>query len=120
MNQAEHKEQAALFDWLNLASVQYPEFKMAYAIPNGGHRYISVAKKLKREGVKPGVPDICFPVARDGYHALYIELKAGNNKPTKKQQQWIIDLSKEGNLALVCIGWEQAKNVFIEYIQGKK
>ena len=49
---------------------------------------------MKRQGVKAGVPDICLPVARNGYHGLYIELKAGKNKATKNQEKWQVFLKR--------------------------
>ena len=52
-------------------------------------RDIRTAANLKKEGVKRGVPDICLPVSRGKYHGLYIEMKAGKNKPSKEQKEWI-------------------------------
>lgn len=77
------------------------------------HYYIS-------EGmVIAGVPDLCLPVSRGKYHALYIELKVGNNKATEKQRKWIKRLREQGNLALVCYGWEEASAVLLKYIKLK-
>ena len=55
----------------------------------GGKRDAKTATILKRQGVKAGVPDLHLPVARGGYHGLYIELKVGDNTTTKKQKDWI-------------------------------
>jgi hypothetical protein len=46
----EHKIQVALMDYLALAL--RPELE-ARAVPNGEKRHISVASRLKAEGVKP-------------------------------------------------------------------
>lgn len=62
-----------------------PELQYMYHVPNGGKRDKATAAVLKRQGVKAGVPDIMLPAARAGYHGLYIELKAGENTTTKKQ-----------------------------------
>lgn len=77
------------------------------------------AFNLKRQGVRAGVPDLCLPVSRGKYHALYIELKVGNNKATEKQRKWIKRLREQGNLALVCYGWEEASAVLLKYIKLK-
>ena len=61
---SEHEEQVALFEWAEWNKRQYPELELMFAIPNGGQRHVVVAKKLKDEGVKAGVPDIFLPVAR--------------------------------------------------------
>ena len=75
MTEAQH--QALLIKWTQLPSIreQYPELKLLHHIPNGGKRDSIEAKHLKIQGVKSGVPDLCLPVARKNYHALYIELK---------------------------------------------
>ena len=71
----EHDEQVALLKFCNLNQVKYPELALLYAIPNGGNRNIVTATKLKAEGVKAGVPDLCLPVPRGGYHGMYLEMK---------------------------------------------
>ena len=35
-----------------------------FRIPNGGSRHPAEAARLKAQGVKAGVPDLCIPVAR--------------------------------------------------------
>ena len=59
------------------AVVEYCDFKKipVFHIPNGGYRNKAEAAHLKAQGVRPGVPDLCVPVARHGYHGLYIEMK---------------------------------------------
>ena len=71
-------------------------------VPNGGMRNLMVAVKLKRMGVKAGVPDVM--VFNPGiYHAgLAIELKVGKNKPSDKQVQWMDDLQACGWATAVC------------------
>jgi len=117
---SEHDEQKALFEWAAWACGRYPELEYLHAIPNGGHRHIRVAKRLKAEGVKPGVPDLCLPVARDGYHGLYIEMKFGRNKPTDHQERWLEFLNEQGYLAVVCWGWEQARETIEEYLDEEE
>jgi rhodanese-related sulfurtransferase len=112
----EHLEQCALIRWCALNEGRFPELRWIYAIPNGGQRNIAVAAKLKKEGVKAGVPDLCLPVARGGYHALYIELKAGKNKPTASQLEWQGGLNGLGNMVVTCWGWEPASHVIERYM----
>lgn len=117
--QHEAREQEALFRWAAFAVGKYPELKLLYHIPNGGSRNKAEAAHLKRQGVKAGVPDLHLPVARSGYHGLYIELKAGKNKTSKNQDRWLSDLAKEGYCAMVCYGFGEAKNAILSYLGGK-
>ncbi len=65
------------------------------------------------------MPDINLPVARGGYHGLYIELKAGKNKTTRKQEEWIAALRQQGYHVSVCYGWEEAKETIENYLDEK-
>jgi len=112
----ESAEQISLFQWAEYAACTAPELRLLYHIPNGGKRDKATAARLKREGVKAGVPDICLPVARGRYHGLYIELKAGKNTVTDNQSRWLTELTKQGYCTAVCYGWESASKVIEEYL----
>lgn len=119
--QPEHVEQSLLFQWMGHATGRYPELALAYAIPNGGHRSKAVAGKLKAEGVKSGVPDLCLPVARGSYHALYVEMKAGpTSRVQPSQADWHAKLRAEGNAVRVCYGWESARQTILAYLVGSE
>lgn len=75
--------------------------------------------RMKAEGLKPGVPDLCLPVARGGFHGLYIELKAQGGRPTANQEQWIEKLTAQGYLAKVCVGFESAQHLIESYLKGE-
>lgn len=110
--QHEAMEQAALFEW----AAYIPDLKYMHAIPNGGSRNKLEAINLKRQGVKAGVPDICLPLPKGEYHGLYIEMKYGKNKPSKKQSEYIEYLTSKGYKAAVCYGFNEAKNVIVDYL----
>ena len=112
----EHQEQTNLITWSKYQLGKYPELRLLFAIPNGGQRHIATATRLKAEGVKAGVPDLFLPVARHGYHGLFIEMKAGKNKPTDTQIDWMDSLEDEGYLAQVCYGFENAKLLIETYL----
>ena len=72
----EHQEQCAVVQWAALQHGRYPELALLYAIPNAGAgAQRGQAGKMKAEGVKPGVPDLCLPVRRGKCSGLYIEMK---------------------------------------------
>lgn len=109
--------QETLFQWVGYQQRKYPELKLLYHIPNGGKRDVRTAVNLKRQGVKAGIPDLHLPVARGGYHGLYIELKVGSNKATNYQKEWLAELTKQGYLAVVCYGWQQAAEQLVNYLE---
>ncbi len=117
--QYEAMEQEALFDWADLMRGRHPELDMLYHIPNGGSRNKIEAANLKRQGVKPGVPDLCLPVPSGKFHGLYIELKAGKNRPSGLQKDWIADLRRQGYAAEVCVGWMEAAELIEKYLKMK-
>ena len=113
----EHSEQVALFNWAKRKESRHPQLALMFAIPNGGKRHISTAKRLKASGAKAGIPDIFLPVAsRHGKHGLWIELKVGKNKPTKEQNMWLSNLAGEGFATAVCYGFDEAKDTIVDYL----
>lgn len=52
-----------------------PELASPFHVPNGSSKSKFQVVNFKWEGLKAGIPDLCLPVARRGYHALYIEMK---------------------------------------------
>lgn len=114
---SESVEQICLFRWAAFSSGAMSELELLYHIPNGGKRDITTAKRLKAEGVKAGVPDICLPVPSGGYHGLYIELKAGKNKTTENQDRWLQALEENGYFTAVCYGWKEASKAITDYLK---
>ncbi len=118
MKRSESTEQITLIDWCNINICKYPELELLYHIPNGGRRSKVEAVRLKREGVKKGVPDLCLPVARGNYHGLYIEMKYEKGKTSKEQKEWLSKLNKQGYKAVVCYGFEEAREIIENYMAG--
>lgn len=115
----EELEQTWLIQWATMLSSQHKELALLHHIPNGGLRSKSEAKRLKAAGVKPGVPDLCLPVARQGYHGLYIELKAGKGKASANQEEWLESLNHQGYKAIICHGWIEGAKELADYLNIK-
>lgn len=114
----EHQEQVSLFQWADAMQGTYPVLRWMYAVPNGGKRNKVVAAKLKREGVRSGVSDVVLPCAKQGFHGLYIEMKrTKDGKTSKEQKEWLEYLLEAGYLAVVCKGWEEAKETIERYLK---
>lgn len=114
----ESVEQQRLFQWAALQAASRPELEMLYHIPNGGARSKATAGRLKAEGVRAGVPDLCLPVPRAQYHGLYIELKRQHGGQTSpSQKDWLRRLSAQGYDTAVCHGWEDAASMIMAYLR---
>ena len=116
---SESTEQQLVFEWARWNKNKYPGLEMMYHIPNEGKRSASTGSRLKREGLKSGVSDICVPVSRCGYHNLYIELKSGKNKATESQLEFIRGINENGGKALVVYEAENAIEVIQAYFESK-
>lgn len=115
----EDVEQMCLFRWAKASEGKWPELKLMFHIPNGGKRSKAEAKRFKEMGVKAGVSDVFLPVARDGCHGLWIEMKRlRTGRPTEDQIKWIENMIAQGYAATVCHGWEQARKVIERYMGG--
>ena len=112
----EHQEQATLFRWVTLVQAGHPELGLLHAIPNGGHRHKVVAARMKAEGVRRGVPDLCLPIAGNGYHGLYIEMKSGKGRLSSEQKQWAEALQAQGYRFRLCRSWQEAATTISDYL----
>ena len=119
---SEAEEQAAVIDWAwNVApTLSMPSLRLIYAIPNGawlkngGYQ----AVRLKAEGLKAGMPDLCLPISRLGFNALYIEMKKRGGKWTLTGEQLgrAKELTGQGNLVALCQGSNAAIDLLLRYI----
>ena len=74
LRKTEEDEQSALFQFASWQ--KEPEWSLLFAIPNGGYRKLKTGIRLKRTGLKPGIPDMMLPVGRGGFLGLFIEMKS--------------------------------------------
>ena len=112
----EEAEQISLFQWAEVAKIKYPELELMYHVPNEGKRSQITGARMKRAGLKAGVPDVCLPTAHGGYIGLYIEMKYGNNKPTESQKKWLRGLREQGHMTAVCYSWDEARELIEQYL----
>ena len=126
MRTTEHDIQSALFTWAQFQTAQHPELSLMFAIPNGGKRekrqdkkgrwFSPTAQKLKKEGVKPGIPDIFLPCARGGSYGLFIEMKAPDGRVSPDQEAIHKLLREEGYAVIVSYSLESAITLITWYL----
>lgn len=121
MARQEDVEQQKVIKWSQQPSVRqrYPELKLLYHIPNERKCSPQEGTRLKRMGVKAGVPDLCLPSPKGKYHGLYIELKTITGKATEPQKWWQSQLTEQGYLSLICYGWQMATDCLTRYLEGE-
>lgn len=113
----EHVEAVMFMRAVRGAEAEWPELRFLAAIPNGGHRARRTAAAMRAEGVRRGVPDYLFPLARGGHPGLAIELKrAKGGRTSPEQREWLAHLEAQGWRAVVAHGWEQAWAVVRDYM----
>ena len=116
MNHYESDHQCALFNWAELHEHAYPALKLLRGSMNQVRLTPLQAKKAKAMGMKKGELDITLPVPRGGYTGLSVELKYGNNKPTKEQIDYGARLKVEGWYVAYLYDWEEAANLIKRYL----
>ena len=116
----EGAEQEVVFQWAALQTGRWPCLAWLHHIPNGGSRHPAEAAKLRRQGAKAGLSDICLPWPSGPYHGLYIELKAGSGRATPAQAAFIAYLRAAGYRAEVCRGAREAIRVIQGYLEGEQ
>jgi len=115
----EHGEQLAVMQWAALNMKRFPELRWLFAIPNGGGRSAIQGARLKAEGVKPGVSDLMLPVARKGYHGLFIEMKKAKILPSSvrpEQKEFLEFVLDNGYQGEVAFGWIRASQIIENYL----
>ena len=108
--------QAAFFAWVKLHENRFPELKFCFHVPNGGYRFKATAAAMKRAGTRAGVPDVSLPVARKGYHGLWIEFKSDAGKLSEAQETFIEFLRRQNYCVLVCRSWMEAASAVVDYL----
>jgi len=113
MKKIEHQVQVSICNYLDLNNIFY------FAIPNGGYRGSArmsaiVGGKLKREGVKAGIPDLC--ILHNG-GAYFLEVKRPKTKEdaggtvSKKQVEMFGKINEKGCPVEVVSSLDEVKQI---------
>lgn len=116
---SESQEQKAFCQYLDFMGICH------YAIPNGTFlsgtplQRAKQMNRLKSEGLKPGVPDICLLL--DGGKSVYVEMKKQKGGVTSKEQkEWLERLRVLGFDAYVAKGCSEAIEIVQKYLPKDK
>ena len=96
----------------------YPDVIIA-AIPNGGDRTASERVRLHSEGVLAGMPDLCVLEPKNGFHALFVEMKTKAGVVSAKQSDVNLQLNAKGYRSVVARSAADAIKTIEEYLNGQ-
>ena len=106
---SEHSEQVGFINWFR---AKYPQV-LIFAIPNGEKRAITVAKRLKAEGVVRGIPDLFIP-----QWTLWVEMKRiSGGRLSPEQRAMIQYLEGIGQKVIVGKGAADASRQILEFLK---
>lgn len=112
----EHQIQSEYFDKLkNIPEV--PELDFIFAIPNGGKRNIVTAMKMKKEGVKRGVPDIMIPIVKNNSPGMFLETKTPEGTESKYQIRYRKFLLSQGYQHKICRSAKELLDTTLDYLE---
>jgi hypothetical protein len=106
----EHKLQVAVIDYLT--TFGRPELKW-FAIPNGDIRHLNAALRLKAEGVKPGVADLCIMLPYG--QCAWLELKDTRGHLSDEQRGFGVTCVRLGHLWEVAYSLDDAIAIFAKW-----
>lgn len=100
-------EQTLFVNWLDSQSYMFT------SIPNSTYtRSWSQKNKNKRNGLRPGLPDLVVLLSDK---VVWVEMKrVKGGAVSKEQKEWIKALNERGTPAAVCRGFEEAKAFIVE------
>lgn len=120
---SESRLQTMCVDWFE---AQYPN-ELITSFPNGGKRpskknrygksYSPEGAKLKREGLKAGMPDLFVACAQKGYNGLFIEMKVPGKTTSPAQKKRIAQLISKGYKCAVAYSLDEFRNIITDYLK---
>jgi len=133
----ETQEQSALIQWWAMyAASRKIDQRLLLSIPNGAvlagdaRRRAMQMARLKREGLRPGVPDLMLAIPRVERHGrdangwpvtifngLFVEMKRIGGKPTKDQLEMADLLRRQGYNVVIAEGYDEARRAIEGYLR---
>lgn len=110
----EPEMQAEVIAWAD--NQDHPALRWLFHPANGEYRTMATAARLKKMGVRPGVPDLWLPWWDGLYCGVVIEMKRQPNKPSAEQLEWLEHLRQNRWRCEVCYSAQAAIDVLREYL----
>jgi len=88
-------------------------------VANERRTTLRAGARLKKKGVKAGVPDVIVFEPKGRYNGLAIELKIKGNYMSQAQKGWFTMLKLKKWHCQVCYDFDEAQIVIDEYLEKK-
>lgn len=106
--------------WVEAATLQYPQLRWLFHVPNGGKRSRGEAGKLKAMGVKKGVVDWLLPFPNRGWAGLVIELKDSRGPLTPEQRDFLQEAHERGCVQGVARTLDAFVRLVMQYLESDR
>ena len=117
---SESQHQQSFVAWWSVVHRTFglPEAAL-FAIPNGGARSMATGARLRKEGVRAGIPDMLLAVPAGQAHGLFLEMKRSRGGRVSKAQKETMGLFESlGYQVAVCYGCRDAIAAVEKYLEG--
>jgi len=105
--------QITFFHWIRAQPKLAP---FCFSVPNERKTSPMHGALLKKMGLKPGVADIFIAIPSGEYHGLWVEMKAGKNKPTPLQLEFLANMKSKGYATAICYDAPTAIKTLEDYL----
>ena len=118
----EQEEQAAVIEWWSWCCKRFGlEPGDLFHIPNEGTGSAVRGMLQKRQGLRPGCPDLMLTAPVGSYHGLFVEMKrTKTGKVSHEQDLFHARLKERGYAVAVCYGATQARMAIAGYLRGEE
>lgn len=117
----EDHSQTCFMDFIRLKAIpKHPACHWIHHIPNGGKRTPKEGARMKRLGVKKGVPDIFWPYKGiNGESGIYLEFKEMGQQQSDEQREFESFCKNQGYIYKVVFGPVEAVHEIEKYCNIK-
>jgi hypothetical protein len=124
MRHEESKIQTACVTWFRITPKYRKVYNLLFSIPNGAklagnqQQRARQGKRLKSEGLVPGVADLFLAIPSGDLCGLFIEMKTKKGRQQDSQKAFERSVIEAGYGYVICRSLEDFQNAVLEYLNN--